>query len=60
MKNYNILILSNKKNKEVEEDKYIAKSFCEDGNKVDILWVDFDESLDEKYDVIIRRNPESV
>ncbi len=53
---YNILILSNKSNKEFKDDIYIAKSFEKDGHNVDILWVDYDEKLDEKYDVIIRRN----
>ena len=56
MKKYNILILSNKDNDEFLEDTYIADSFRADGHSVDMLWVDFDENLDEKYDVIIRRN----
>ena len=56
MKKYNILILSNKDNDEFLEDTYVRKAFEEDGNNVDILWVDYDEELDEKYDVIIRRN----
>lgn len=56
MKKYNILILSNKDNAEFLEDSYIKAAFEEDGNNVDILWVDYDEKLDEKYDVIIRRN----
>ena len=56
MKKYNILILSNKDNDEFLEDIYIKKSFEKDGNNVDILWVDYDDKLDEKYDIIIRRN----
>lgn len=56
MKKYNNLILSNKDNDEFLEDNYIKKAFEEDGNSVDMLWVDYDEILDEKYDVIIRRN----
>lgn len=56
MKKYNILILSNKENEEFLEDVFIKKAFEKDGNNVDILWVDYDEKLDDKYDVIIRRN----
>lgn len=53
---YKILILSNPKNEEYIEDLYVAASFREDGHLVDLLWVDYDERLDTKYDVIIRRN----
>lgn len=53
---YNILILSNSNNEEYIEDLYVATSFKEDGHLVDILWIDYDEKLDSKYDVIIRRN----
>lgn len=53
---YNILILSNKDNEEYIDDTYIAESFRKDGHSVDMLWVDYDENLDEKYDIIIRRN----
>ena len=53
---YKILILSNPNNYEYIEDKYIANAFKEDGHLVDLLWVDYDEKLDAKYDVIIRRN----
>lgn len=56
MKKYNILILSNRDNDEFLEDTYIADTFRKDGHVVDMLWVDYDEALDEKYDVIIRRN----
>ena len=56
MKKYNILILSNRDNDEFLEDTYIADAFRKDGHVVDMLWVDYDEALDEKYDVIIRRN----
>lgn len=56
MKKYNILILSNRDNDEFLEDTYIADAFIKDGHIVDMLWVDYDETLDEKYDVIIRRN----
>lgn len=54
--NYKILILSNKENDEHIEDIYLAESLKKDGNIVDLAWVDYDEQLDEKYDVIIRRN----
>ncbi len=54
--NYKILILSNKDNEEFIEDFYIAESFRKDGNKVSILWVDYDEHLDEQFDIVIRRN----
>ena len=53
---YKILILSNPNNYEYIEDTYIANAFKEDGHIVDLLWVDYDEKLDTKYDVIIRRN----
>lgn len=53
---YNILILSNPENEEFIEDEYIANSFREDGHLVTILWVNYDEKLDEKFDIIIRRN----
>lgn len=54
--NYKILILSNEDNEEFIEDNYIAESFRNDGNEVSLLWVDYDEQLDEKFDIIIRRN----
>ena len=38
---YRILILSNADNEEVIEDKYIVKSFEEDGHFVTMLWVDY-------------------
>lgn len=53
---YKILILSNPNNKEFIEDLYIATSFREDGHLVDLLRIDYDEKLDNNYDVIIRRN----
>ena len=53
---YRILILSNSNNYEFIEDLYIATSFREDGQLVNILWVDYDQSLDNKFDIIIRRN----
>ena len=53
---YQILVLSNPDNEEYIEDLYVADSFREDGHLVDVLWINYDEKLDSKYDVIIRRN----
>lgn len=53
---YKILILSNPNNEEKIEDIYLANAFKEDGHLVDLLWIDYDEKLDNNYDVIIRRN----
>ena len=53
---YHILILSNPKNEEFIEDKYIEKAFREDGHIVKMAWVDYNENLDDKFDIIIRRN----
>lgn len=51
-----ILILSNPSNEEFAEDVYLATSFREDGHLVTMLWVDYDENLDDQFDIIIRRN----
>lgn len=53
---YNILILSNTENEEFIEDAYIATAFRKDGHRVTIKWVDYEEELDEKFDIIIRRD----
>lgn len=53
---YKILILTNPSNYEYIEDVYIADAFKEDGHLVELAWVDYDEKLDNKYDIIIRRN----
>lgn len=53
---YKILILSNIENEEIIEDLMIKKRFEQDGNIVDIEWIDYDNSLDKYYDLIIRRN----
>ena len=53
---YKILILSNPNNEEFIEDTYVATAFREDGQIVNMLWVDYDEKLDNKFDIIIRRN----
>lgn len=54
--NYKILILSNPENEEMVEDLLIKKRFEQDGNIVDMMWIDYDKKLDEDYDLIIRRN----
>lgn len=51
-----ILLLTNLKNEESKEDIWIADILKKDGNIVDISWIDYDEKLDEKYDVFIKRN----
>lgn len=53
---YKILILSNQSNDEFIEDIYLATSFREDGHIVKMAWVDYDENLDDKFHIIIRRN----
>ena len=54
---YKILLLSNKENKEYyTEDTWLSEAFIEDGHTVEMKWIDYDESLDEDYDIIIRRN----
>lgn len=54
--NYKILILSNLENAEKIEDLMLKERFEQDGNMVDIMWVDYDKSLDQNYDIIIRRD----
>ncbi len=56
MKKYNILILSNLKGGALIDDTLVKNSFERDGHKVDLREVGYDESLDNEYDVIIRRN----
>ena len=53
---YKILLLTNAENEEIIEDIYLQERFKKDGNICDIKWVDYDEKLDDYYDVIIRRN----
>lgn len=53
---YKILILSNIENEEFIEDIMLKKRFEQDGNIVDIMWIDYDNNLDKDYDIIIRRN----
>lgn len=52
---WKILLLTKLENNEIE-DIYIKDRLVSDGNIVDIKWIDYDEKLDEEYDLIIRRN----
>lgn len=51
-----ILLLTNLKNEEAKEDKWIADILKKDENIVDISWIDYDECLDNEYDIFIKRN----
>lgn len=53
---YKILILSNPNDEEFIENLHIATSFREDGHLVEISCKDYDEKLEKKFDVIIKRN----
>ena len=56
MNKYNILILSNLDSIYAKEDELIAESFRNDGHVVTIKWLDYDEMLDDKFDIILRRD----
>lgn len=49
-------MLSNPNDIYAKEDEMLAESFEKDGHKVLMQWVDYDEKLDDEYDVILRRN----
>lgn len=51
-----ILLLTNLENEEAQEDIWIANTLKKDGNIVDISWIDFNEKLDDEYDIFIKRN----
>lgn len=53
---YNILILSNLNDEDAREDQMILESFKKDGNNVEIKWIDYNEKLDNSFDVILKRN----
>ncbi len=55
-KTYNILILSNMYGSGLFDDTIVKDAFESDGHTADLRSVDYDESLDAQYDVIIRRN----
>lgn len=56
MNKYNILILSNLDSIYAKEDELIAESFRNDGHTVSIKWIDYDEELDDKFDIILMRD----
>jgi len=56
MQKYNILILSNPNDIYAKEDEILADSFRKDGNNVVIKWLDYDESLDNTFDVVLKRD----
>lgn len=56
MNKYNILILSNLKSIYAKEDELIAESFRNDGHTVSIKWIDYDEELDDKFDIVLMRD----
>ena len=51
-----ILIVTDIDNPGLKEDCFIAKSFINDGHHVTIARQDYDERLDELYDIILIRN----
>ena len=56
MKKYNILILSNPNDIYAKEDEMLAESFEKDGQNVLMQWVDYDEKLDDEFDIVLRRD----
>lgn len=57
MNKYNILILSNLNSTYAkEEDELIAESFKKDGHNVLIKWINYDEELDNKFDIVLMRD----
>ena len=60
MQKYNILILSNPNDIYAKEDEILADSFRKDGNNVVIKWLDYDESLDNTFDVVLKRDTWAV
>ncbi|MCL2355212.1 MAG: hypothetical protein FWC68_05040 [Oscillospiraceae bacterium] len=55
MKKLKILIVTNLTN-ETDEDIILGREFINDGHNVTFSYLDFDEKLENIYDVIIRRN----
>lgn len=56
MNKYKILILSNSDSIYAKEDEFIAESFRNDGHNVLIKWIDYNEELDDKFDIILMRD----
>ena len=54
--NIKILIVTDIDNPGLKEDCFIAKSFIQDGNQVTISRQDYDEELENLFDVILIRN----
>lgn len=52
----NILMISNIDDDEKLEDMWLARAFQEDGHKVCITGIDYDERLEELFDIFIKRN----
>ena len=60
MPKYNILILSNPNDIYAKEDEILAESFRKDGNNVVIKWLDYDETLDNEFNVVLKRDTWAV
>lgn len=56
MKHYRILILSNGKGSGLKDDTILKEAFEGDGHQVALETVFYDESQDEQWDIVIRRN----
>lgn len=56
MKVMNILMISNLDNDEKLEDIWLARAFQQDGHKVAIVDKNYDERLEEIFDIFLRRN----
>lgn len=56
MNKYNILILSNLNSIYAKEDELIAESFKNDGHNVSLKWIDYNEDLDDKFDIVLMRD----
>ncbi|MBR3152553.1 MAG: hypothetical protein IKF52_02980 [Clostridia bacterium] len=62
MKKYKILIISDYEATKSMDDLYIAKSFKEDGNVVEIVKIGYEPRKDEEFDIILKRYtwPENI
>lgn len=52
----NILMISNLDNDEKLEDIWLARAFQKDGHKVAIVDKNYDEKLEDIFDIFLRRN----
>ena len=48
--------MSNAEDGKFIEDEYIANVFRKDGHIVNIAYSDYDKSLEDKFDIIIKKN----